>query len=259
AFHVTGVQTCALPIFPARPRGAHALPARARRCAARGHRLARLRGGDAAHAGERPGARQPVRRVGAPAAAPAADQVRAEGGRAGPPRLRAGLLPPLAVDRGRGHGAWATGGGWCDDVDMSEMSTPAPLEPLNEEWERGLAIVAHPDDLEFGAAAAIARWTGQGKHIVYVLLTSGEAGIDGIPPERSGPLREQEQRASAAVVGVDEVEFAGFPDGVLEYGLPLRKAVARAVRRHRPEVVITSNVRDTWDDATALNQADHIA
>ncbi|HEY8452528.1 MAG: PIG-L deacetylase family protein [Micromonosporaceae bacterium] len=142
---------------------------------------------------------------------------------------------------------------------MSEMTTPAPLEPLNEDWERALAIVAHPDDLEFGAAAAIARWTGQGKRIVYVLLTSGEAGIDGIPPEQCGPLREQEQRAAAAVVGVDEVEFAGFPDGVLEYGLPLRKAVARAVRRHRPEVVITSNVRDTWDDATALNQADHIA
>jgi LmbE family N-acetylglucosaminyl deacetylase len=157
------------------------------------------------------------------------------------------------------HGQRATPATGCNDVDMSEMTTPAPLEPLNEDWERALAIVAHPDDLEFGAAAAIARWTGQGKRIVYVLLTSGEAGIDGIPPEQCGPLREQEQRAAAAVVGVDEVEFAGFPDGVLEYGLPLRKAVARAVRRHRPEVVITSNVRDTWDDATALNQADHIA
>lgn len=142
---------------------------------------------------------------------------------------------------------------------MSEVTTSAPLEPLNEDWQRALAIVAHPDDLEFGAAAAIARWTGQGKHVVYSLLTSGEAGIDSIPPDRSGPLREQEQRASAALVGVHEVEFEGFPDGVLEYGLPLRRAVARAVRRHRPDVVITSNVRDTWDDAAALNQADHIA
>jgi LmbE family N-acetylglucosaminyl deacetylase len=142
---------------------------------------------------------------------------------------------------------------------MSEVTTPAPLEPLNEDWHRALAVVAHPDDLEFGAAAAIARWTGQGKHIAYSLLTSGEAGIDGLPPDRSGPLREQEQRASAAAVGVHEVDFEGFPDGVLEYGLPLRRTVARAVRRHRPDVVITSNVRDTWDDATALNQADHIA
>jgi LmbE family N-acetylglucosaminyl deacetylase len=119
--------------------------------------------------------------------------------------------------------------------------------------------VAHPDDLEFGAAAAIARWTSQGKQIAYSMLTSGEAGIDGLPPEECGPLREQEQRDSAAIVGVETVEFLGFPDGMIEYGLPLRRAVAAAVRRHRPEVVITGNIRDTWDGATALNQADHIA
>lgn len=142
---------------------------------------------------------------------------------------------------------------------MSEVTTPAPLEPLHEDWQRGLAIVAHPDDLEFGAAAAVARWTGQGKRLAYFLFTSGEAGIDKIPPERSRPLREEEQRASAALVGVETVEFGGFPDGTLEYGLPLRRAVASAVRRHRPEVVITLNPRDTWDDGTALNQADHIA
>ena len=60
-------------------------------------------------------------------------------------------------------------------------TTPAPaLTPLPEDWERALAIVAHPDDLEFGAAAAVARWTDQGKQISYCLLTSGEAGIDGI-------------------------------------------------------------------------------
>src|SRR5512138_3492680 len=79
-------------------------------------------------------------------------------------------------------------------------TAPNPLQPVDETWQRGLAIVAHPDDLEFGAAAAIARWTGQGKEIVYVLLTSGEAGIDGIDPAESGPLREAEQRASAEVV-----------------------------------------------------------
>jgi len=69
-------------------------------------------------------------------------------------------------------------------------AVPSPLQPVDESWQRGLAIVAHPDDLEFGAAAAIARWTGQGKQIVYVLLTSGEAGIDGIDPAEAGPLRE---------------------------------------------------------------------
>ncbi|HEU4540526.1 MAG TPA: PIG-L deacetylase family protein [Jiangellaceae bacterium] len=142
---------------------------------------------------------------------------------------------------------------------MSETEVPIPLTPVSEDWKRGLAIVAHPDDLEFGAAAAIARWTGQGKQIAYCLVTSGEAGIDGMPPEQARRVREQEQRNSASVVGVDELEFLGFPDGVLEYGIPLRRELARVIRRHRPEIVITSNFHDTWDGAVLLNQADHIA
>ncbi|TDC28887.1 PIG-L family deacetylase [Micromonospora sp. 15K316] len=141
------------------------------------------------------------------------------------------------------------------------MTEPAmtPLEPVTEQWQRALAVVAHPDDLEFGAAAAVARWTGQGKQVVYCLVTSGEAGIDGMPPAQAREAREREQRASAALVGVDTVEFLGLPDGILEYGVPLRRAVAEVVRRHRPEIVITNNFRDTWDGAYALNQADHIA
>ncbi|PZF88368.1 PIG-L deacetylase family protein [Micromonospora deserti] len=142
---------------------------------------------------------------------------------------------------------------------MTEPVEVRPLEPVTEEWQRALAIVAHPDDLEFGAAAAVARWTGQGKQIAYCLVTSGEAGIDGMPPQRAREIREQEQRTSARLVGVDSVEFLGLPDGVLEYGVPLRRELARVVRRHRPEIVITTNFRDTWDGAYALNQADHIA
>ncbi|GAA3305284.1 PIG-L family deacetylase [Dactylosporangium vinaceum] len=133
-----------------------------------------------------------------------------------------------------------------------------PLRPLSEHWSRALALVAHPDDLEFGAASAIARWTAAGRTVVYALVTSGEAGIDGIAPATAGPLREAEQRAAAAEVGVTEVEFLGLPDGVLEYGLPLRRAIAHCVRRHRPEIVITNNFRDTWETGE-LNQADHIA
>ncbi|HEV7203927.1 MAG TPA: PIG-L deacetylase family protein [Jatrophihabitans sp.] len=132
------------------------------------------------------------------------------------------------------------------------------LTPIDENWSRGLAIVAHPDDLEYGTAAAIARWTSQGKQIVYCLATSGEAGIDGIEPERCGPLREQEERNSAAAVGVDTVEFLGHPDGMLEYGLPLRRDIARAVRRHRPDVVITGYYGESWAPGM-VNQADHIA
>jgi LmbE family N-acetylglucosaminyl deacetylase len=133
-----------------------------------------------------------------------------------------------------------------------------PLEPVDESWSTALAVVAHPDDLEYGSAAAIARWTAQGKRVVYCLATSGEAGIDALDPEQAGPLREEEERASAAIVGVDVVEFLGYPDGVLEYGLPLRREIARAVRRHRPDVVITGNFEPRWGFG-ALNQADHIA
>jgi LmbE family N-acetylglucosaminyl deacetylase len=135
---------------------------------------------------------------------------------------------------------------------------PSPLEPLPEDWERALCVVAHPDDMEFGAAAAVARWTGQGKHVVYCMVTSGEAGIDGMAPEESRPVREAEQIDSARIVGVDEVDFLRRPDGILEYGVPLRRAIAEVVRRHRPEIVVTNNFRDTWGGRN-LNQSDHIA
>ena len=138
-------------------------------------------------------------------------------------------------------------------------AAPDRLEPLSEDWQTVLAVVAHPDDLEFGSAAAVARWTDQGKRVAYALVTSGEAGIDGMAPELARNVREAEQRASASIVGVDTVEFLGFPDGILEYGVPLRREIARAIRVHRPDVVLTNNFRDTWDGAVLLNQADHIA
>ncbi len=88
------------------------------------------------------------------------------------------------------------------------MDAPAPpLEPLDETWERALCIVAHPDDMEFGAAAAVARWTGQGKWVGYTMVTSGEAGIDGMTPDECRVVREAEQIESARVVGVDTVDF----------------------------------------------------
>jgi len=139
-----------------------------------------------------------------------------------------------------------------------EPARPAPLEPLPEDWQTALCIVAHPDDMEFGAAAAVARWTGQGKRVVYCMVTSGEAGIDGMTPEKAGPLREQEEIDSARIVGVETVEFLRQPDGVLEYGVPLRRLLAQVVREHRPEIVITGNFKKTFGGRN-LNQADHIA
>src|SRR5271166_413452 len=113
------------------------------------------------------------------------------------------------------------------------------MKPMPENWERGVAVVAHPDDLEYGAAAAVARWTSQGKHLAYVIVSSGEAGIAGQDPSVVGPLREEEERRSAAVVGVSEVLFLGHTDGLIEYGVPLRRDLARALRQLQPEVVIT--------------------
>jgi LmbE family N-acetylglucosaminyl deacetylase len=140
-------------------------------------------------------------------------------------------------------------------VTTDETPLP-PLEEMPEDWERGLVIVAHPDDMEYGGAAAIARWTDQGKDVAYVLVTRGEAGIDGMDPGEAAVVREAEQRASAAIVGVREVEFLDHRDGVIEYGLPLRRDLAAALRRHRPELVVTMNHRETFG-GTSLNMADH--
>ena len=136
------------------------------------------------------------------------------------------------------------------------MTEQNKLESLDENWERALAVVAHPDDLEYGAASAVARWTSQGKDIGYLLATRGEAGIDSMPPDEVGPLREQEEIASAGLVGVQDVEFLDYTDGVIEYGLPLRRDIARSVRRHRPDLLITLNFELTFG-GTILNMADH--
>ncbi|MBB4895263.1 LmbE family N-acetylglucosaminyl deacetylase [Streptomyces olivoverticillatus] len=133
------------------------------------------------------------------------------------------------------------------------------LAEMPTDWRRALAIVAHPDDLEYGASAAIATWIDGGRECVYVLATSGEAGIDTLPPGEAAPLRESEQRASAAAVGVDTVEFLGHPDGVIAYGTALRRDFAAAVRRHRPDLVLTLNHHDTWPGGTHWNTPDHRA
>jgi LmbE family N-acetylglucosaminyl deacetylase len=144
---------------------------------------------------------------------------------------------------------------------MSEHTIrhPAPqLEEMPADWQRALAVVAHPDDLEYGCSAAVAHWTDEGREVVYVLASRGEAGIDTMDPAACAPLREREQVASAAVVGVSTVEFLDHQDGVIEYGIRLRRDIAAAVRRHRPELVITLNHRDTWG-GTAWNTPDHRA
>ncbi|OOL32932.1 GlcNAc-PI de-N-acetylase [Rhodococcus rhodochrous] len=135
------------------------------------------------------------------------------------------------------------------------------LATLPENWNRAMAVVAHPDDLEYGAAGAIARWTRSGKSVAYVIATDGEAGIDGRTPAEAAPLRRREQLDAAAVVGVEDVTFLGYRDGVVEYGLDLRRAIAREIRRFRPEVLITATYEPTYglNSGRIINQADHRA
>ena len=135
------------------------------------------------------------------------------------------------------------------------MTAPS-LETYEQTPARVLAVVAHPDDLEYGAAALVARWTAAGADVAYLLASRGEAGIDGLSPEESAQVRTEEQVASARVVGVSTVEFLDHPDGTIEYGLPLRRDLAVAIRRHRPTTLLLFNHRETWGPGR-LNSPDH--
>jgi LmbE family N-acetylglucosaminyl deacetylase len=125
----------------------------------------------------------------------------------------------------------------------------------DDAFSRVLCVVAHPDDVEYGTSSAVGAWTARGIDVAYLLLTRGEAGMDASPPDRTRELRTQEQLRAAEAVGVTKVTFLDHPDGVLEYGLALRRDVARAIRQYRPDAVVVGS----WEvEFTAgLNQADH--
>jgi LmbE family N-acetylglucosaminyl deacetylase len=130
------------------------------------------------------------------------------------------------------------------------------LPPFQDDaFARVLCVVAHPDDVEYGTSSAVAAWTSRGIDVAYLLLTRGEAGMDQSPPERTAPLRVAEQIAGSAAVGVSQVDFLDHPDGVLVYSLELRRDIARAIRRYRPDAVLVGS----WDVefVAGLNQADH--
>ncbi len=132
-----------------------------------------------------------------------------------------------------------------------------PLPPLPDtDWRRVLCIVAHPDDMEYGASAGVAAWTRRGVEVAYLLLTSGEAGM-AEAPEVVGPLRAAEQRKACETVGVRDLTILGHPDGMLEPSLALRRDVARSIRRFRPDAVVTAAY--AVEAYGGLNQADHRA
>ena len=118
---------------------------------------------------------------------------------------------------------------------------PLPQSPA-EHVERALCVLAHPDDVDFGSAGTVARWTAAGTEVTYLIVTDGDAGgFDETPREEMGPLRRAEQRAAAAEVGVTDVRFLGHPDGRLELTLDLRRDISRVIRQVRPQRVLTSS------------------
>jgi LmbE family N-acetylglucosaminyl deacetylase len=126
-------------------------------------------------------------------------------------------------------------------------------------WRRASVIVAHPDDIEYGVAGAVAAWTAAGREVSYVLVTSGEAGIDSMAPDDARTAREAEERASGAVVGVSAIEFLGHPDGRIVEDLALRRDIAAAIRRQRPDVVVAQYHGEHWGGTVAgpWNSSDH--
>lgn len=127
--------------------------------------------------------------------------------------------------------------------------------------ESAMAIVAHPDDIEFGCAGTLARWAKAGARIAYLLCTSGDVGIakDGMTRAQAVEIREAEQRAAAAVAGATEVIFLREPDGMVQATLELRKKLVREIRRFRPEVVITGDPQLLWAGEGYINHPDHRA
>lgn len=145
----------------------------------------------------------------------------------------------------------APGRAYIPSMSADELLPPLPPDA----FERVLCVVAHPDDVEYGTSSAVARWTSEGVAVAYLLLTRGEAGMDALSPKETAELRRDEQIAASEVVGVSQVDFLDYPDGILEYSLAMRRDIAMSIRAFRPDAVLVGS----WDVefVAGLNQADH--
>jgi LmbE family N-acetylglucosaminyl deacetylase len=123
-----------------------------------------------------------------------------------------------------------------------------------------LVVMAHPDDAEFSAGGTIARWTSQGAHVTYCICTNGDKGTSNpdMDPREVARVREQEQRAAAATIGVRDIIFLGHPDGTLQPTLELRRDVVRVIRQVRPEAVICPDPARRYGPGF-INHPDHRA
>ncbi|GAB3863827.1 PIG-L deacetylase family protein [Dactylosporangium cerinum] len=140
------------------------------------------------------------------------------------------------------------------------MSFPRSATPL-QDVQRVLCVLAHPDDVDFGSAGTVAGWVDAGIEVGYLLVTRGDAGgFDDTPRELMPALREAEQRAAAAVVGVNHVEFLdGYHDGILTPSIELRRDITAAIRRFRPDRVLTNSPLRRWDRIAGPSHPDHLA
>lgn len=130
-----------------------------------------------------------------------------------------------------------------------------------DEIERAMVIFAHPDDAEFGAAGTVARLTSEGKEVVYTVTTDGSKGSADptVTPEALIALRQREQRRAGEILGVADVCFLNFPDGMLEPTLELRKAVTAAIRRYKPDLVIAQSPIRDLTGGMYVQHPDHLA
>jgi LmbE family N-acetylglucosaminyl deacetylase len=127
--------------------------------------------------------------------------------------------------------------------------------------ERVLVVAAHPDDIEFGAAGTVARWVEEGARAHYLVVTRGDKGSDDptADPRALAETREGEQRAAAAEIGVEGVDFLDEPDGQVEASLHLRERITYAIRAFRPEVVMTHDPTVMFVNNEWVNHPDHRA
>ncbi len=133
------------------------------------------------------------------------------------------------------------------------------MADTKERPDQVLVILAHPDDPEFFCGATIARWTTEGREVVYCLLTRGDKGSDelGTNPRELARTREREQRSAAEILGVKEVIFLDFLDGHIVPNPELRKEITRIIRQVRPDIVLTSDPGVYYSDF--INHSDHRA
>ena len=126
-----------------------------------------------------------------------------------------------------------------------------------------LVVLAHPDDPEFFCGGTLARWARAGHHITYQLLTCGDKGFNDFTPADMTPetlcaIRHEEQMGAAQVIGVEAVHFLDCPDGYLVPDLNLRRDIVRAIRKFKPDVLVTCDPQ-TLFAAYVINHPDHRA